>query len=102
MSAKIATPALLKMKVFWNKSCYVIYFAYDVTNGILSYDSNYIMDVVSWPKFGYSSICVREVIITSILQGFDQKKRFFGGWSWFKFNNLGLALGTNVKFYAIL
>ena len=22
-----------------------------------------------------------------------------GGWSWFKFNNLGLALGTNLKFY---
>ena len=24
---------------------------------------------------------------------------FFKGWSWFKFNNLGLALGTNLKFY---
>ena len=24
---------------------------------------------------------------------------FFEGWSWFKFNNLGLALGTNFKFY---
>ena len=23
---------------------------------------------------------------------------FFEGWSWFKFNNLGLALGTNLKF----
>ena len=28
-----------------------------------------------------------------------RKKRFFGGWSWFKFNNLGLAQGTNLKFY---
>ena len=24
---------------------------------------------------------------------------FFEGWSWFKFNNLGMALGTNFKFY---
>ena len=31
---------------------------------------------------------MREVII------FDQK-----GWFWFMFNNLGLALGTNLKFY---
>ena len=28
-----------------------------------------------------------------------RKTAFFGGWAWFKFNNLGLALGTNVKFY---
>ena len=37
------------------------------------------MDVVRWPKFGNSSICIREVIITSILLGFDQKNRFFWG-----------------------
>ena len=28
-----------------------------------------------------------------------KKNAFFEGWSWFKFTNLGLALGTNVKFY---
>ena len=67
MSAKMATPGLLKIKVFWNKGYYVIYSVYDVTNKILSHDSNYIMDVVMWPKFGNSSICTREVIITSIL-----------------------------------
>ena len=27
-----------------------------------------------------------------------RKIAFFEGWSWFKFNNLGLALGTNLKF----
>ena len=27
---------------------------------------------------------------------------FFKGWSWFKFNNLGLVLGTNLKFYTSL
>ena len=35
---------------------------------------------------------MREVITTSILQ------RFFERWSWFKFNNLRVALGTNFKF----
>ena len=97
--AKMATPALLKMKFFWNKCYYVIYSVCDVTNKFLLHDSNYIVDVVTWSKFGYSSIRIREVIITSILKGFDQKNRFFDRWSRFKFNNLGLALGTNLKFY---
>ena len=79
MSAKMAAPALLKIKVFWNKGYYVIYSVYDVTNKILSHDSNYIMDVVMWPKFGNSSISMREVIITSNLLGFDQKNHFFRG-----------------------
>ena len=99
MSAKMATPALLKIKVYGNKGYYVIYSVYDVTHKIVSHDSNYIMDVVMELKLGNSSICIREVITTSILKGFDQKNRFFEGWSWFKFNNLGLALGVNLKFY---
>ena len=28
-----------------------------------------------------------------------RKTAFFEGWSWFKFNNFGMALGTNLKFY---
>ena len=67
MSAKIATPALLKIEVLWKKSYYVIYYVYDGTNKIFSRDSNYIIDVVIWPKFGNSSISRREIIITSIL-----------------------------------
>ena len=67
MSGKMATSGLLKIKVFWNKGYYVIYSVYDVTNKILSHDPNYIVDVFMWPKFGNSSICVKEVIITSIL-----------------------------------
>ena len=54
MSAKMSTPALLKIKVFWNKGYYVIYSVYDVTDKILSHDLNYIMDMVMWPKFGNS------------------------------------------------
>ena len=41
---------------------------------------------------------MREVIITPILEGFDQKKQFFEGYFWFKFNNFGLALGMALKF----
>ena len=46
-------------------------YVHNVTNQILSHDSNHVVDVVMWPKFGNSS----------------------------KFNNLGLALGTNLKLY---
>ena len=66
MSAKMATPGLLKIKDFWNKGYDVIAFA-NVTNKISSHDLNYILDVVMWPKFGNSSTSMREVIITSIL-----------------------------------
>ena len=34
-----------------------------------------------------------------LFSGFDQKNTFFEGWSWFKFNNLGLALGIALEFY---
>ena len=40
-----------------------------------------------------------EVIITSILYGFDQKNFFTEEWSWFKFNNLRLPLGINLKLH---
>ena len=62
MSAKMATPSFLKIKVFWNKVYDVIIYAHVVTYKILSRD-----DVVIWPKFGNSSISMREVIIISIL-----------------------------------
>ena len=40
---------------------------YDVTNEILPRYSNNIVEVIMWPKFGNSSISMREVIIISIL-----------------------------------
>ena len=52
MSVKMATPGLLKITVFWNNDYDVIISFDDVTNKILSRDSNYIVDVVMWPKFG--------------------------------------------------
>ena len=71
ISAKFATPGLLKIKIFRNKGYDVLNSDYDATNKILSHDSNDIVHVVTWPKFGKSllkfGISMREVIITSIL-----------------------------------
>ena len=52
MSTKMATPGLLKTTVIWNKSYDVTVPVDDVTNKILSRDSNYIVDVLMWAKFG--------------------------------------------------
>ena len=41
MSAKLSTACLLKIRTFCNKGYDVIIFAHDVTNRILSRDSNY-------------------------------------------------------------
>ena len=67
MSAKIATLGLLKIMLFWNKGYDIIILAHDVTSKILLGYLNYIVDMVMWPKFGNSSISMREVIIISIL-----------------------------------
>ena len=67
MSAKLAIPDFLKRKVFQNKGYDIITLAYHITKKMLSRDSNYIVDVVMWPKFDNSIIFVREAIITSTL-----------------------------------
>ena len=67
MSAKMATPGLLKITVIWNKGYDVIIVVDDVINKILSRGLNYIVDLLMWPKFGNSNISMREVITTSIL-----------------------------------
>ena len=36
---------------------------------------------------------------TQFYKDLTGKTAFFEGWSWFKLNNLGLALATNMKFY---
>ena len=68
MSAKKATLGLLKVKVLWRKSYDydVINSVHDVTNTVLSRDSNHIVDAVMWLKFANSSISMRQVIITPI------------------------------------
>ena len=67
MSAKMRTPGLLKIMVFWNKDYDVKISVDDVPNKALSRDSNYIVDAFMWPKFGSCSISLREVTTTSTL-----------------------------------
>ena len=67
MSAKLATPGLLKIKLFKNKGCDVVIVDFDVINKTLSRNSNYIVDEVMWPKFHNCSISVREVTIRVII-----------------------------------
>ena len=74
MSEKMAILGLCKIKVFWKKGNDVIIFVHDVTNKILSRDSNYIAHMVMWAKFGNSSISMKEVIVTSI---WPEKPFFF-------------------------
>ena len=48
----MATLVVLKLKLFCSKSYDVITSVYDVASRISSADSNYIVDVIMWPKFG--------------------------------------------------
>ena len=92
MSAKFSTLGLLKLNVTWNKG-------YDITNKTLSHYPKSYCKCGHITKFGNFSIFMTQVIITSILQGFYQKKQFFERCSRLKFNNLELALGITLKFY---
>ena len=67
VSAKLDTLGHLKVKVFWNKGHDIINSVYDITNKILSRDSNSIVDVVMWPKFDVPCISMGKVVIASIL-----------------------------------
>ena len=67
ISSKFDALNLLKMEVFWSKGYEIIISVYDVANEILSRELNHIAEVIMWPKFGSSSISMREVIMTSIL-----------------------------------
>ena len=91
-----------KIKVFWNKVYDLIIFVNDVK--FLSHELNYIVMLpcdqslvtLAFPreKFGNSSISKREVI-----RIWTEKKAFFEECPWFRFNDLGLALGMAFKFY---
>ena len=108
MSAKIATQPFLNKMYFEIKV---------ITSYILSMTSpakfchmTHIMDVVMWTKFGSSSLSIK--VPNSLYKplyhkpqfykDFTRKTAFFEGWSWSKFNNLGLALGSNLEFYTSL
>ena len=73
-----------------------------MTNKILSRHSNFFVNVVIWLKLGNSSISMREIIITLVLERFDQKNHLFWGKVLIQANNLGLALGMALKFHTIV
>ena len=87
MLAKLATPDLLKITVFWIKSYDVILWVYNVINKILLRDSICVVNVAAWPKFGNLSI---------------SKKDFVEGWYWFKFNSLELVRSMVLKNYSVV
>ena len=43
---------------------------------------------------------MRSYLNLNFIRRLPERPLFFEGWSWYKFNNLGLALETNLKFYA--
>ena len=67
LRGKLATSCLLKTKIFWKKGYDVVIFFHDVNSKILSHESNYIVDVAIWSKFGNSSISMWDDIIALIL-----------------------------------
>ena len=98
ISAKMATLGLLKIRIFWNKG-------YDI---IISWRHPQIF--ITWFKFYYRCGHVTKVwqlyhFYEKSYHNLDfiriwlEKPFFFEGWSWFKFNNFGLALDTNLEFY---
>ena len=56
ISTKLTTLGLLKIKLIWSNVYDVIISFHDVTNKILSFESNHVADVVKWPKFERSSL----------------------------------------------
>ena len=99
ISAKLATPGLLKIKVVWNKGYDVISSVDEVINKISSGDSSHIVNVVMWIKFGNPSITMRELVINCFYKNLTRKINFFEGCSWFKFKSLGLTPGMALEFY---
>ena len=65
---------------------------HDVTRRVLSRDSNYIVEVVMWPKFDNSSIFMRSYNVSFI--GIWSEKSIF-----LRDASMGLALAMALKFY---
>ena len=99
MSAKMATPGLLKITVSWNKGYDVsflsmtsptkIYHVIQIILPMCSCDQSLITVAFLWEKLSQPQF----------YKDFTKKTAFFEEWSFFKFNNVGLALGTNLKSY---
>ena len=67
MPAKLATPGLLKIIIFWNKGYDVIIKVFDINSKTLPHVANYIVNAVMLRKFDSSSKSLKDVIIILIL-----------------------------------
>ena len=99
MSAKLADSGLPKRMAFWNK-------VYDVI--ILSMTSPakfcHVIQIILQMRSCGQSLVTQAILWKKLSQpqfynDLTRNNRIFEGSSWFKFNNLGLALGTKLKFY---
>ena len=62
-----------------------------------SRDSNCIADIAIWRMFGKFKISIEKLSLLQFYKDLTRKTLFVEGWSWFKFNNLALALGMTLK-----
>ena len=67
MPAKLATPGLPKIIIFWNKGYDIIIKVCDINSKTLSNVTNYIVNAVMLRKFYSSSKSLKDVIIILIL-----------------------------------
>ena len=75
----MATLGLLKITVFWNKGYDVIIPVNDITNQMLSRDSNYILDVFMWPKLVALAFLWEKLSQPQFYKDLTRKNYFFWG-----------------------
>ena len=78
MSAKSVILGLPKIIVFWNKKYDVLTSVFNEAKQSLSYDSNFIVDVVMWPKFVNSRISIGEIIYLTFITIWLEMGFFYG------------------------
>ena len=99
MSAKMARSGFLKITVFWNN-------AYDVIISVKTSSTKFyhVIQILLYMCSCDQSLAILAFLWKKLSQPqfykeLNRKIAFFEGWSCFKFNNLRLPLGTNLKFY---
>ena len=99
MSAKMATPGLLRIMVFWNE-CYDVIISVITSPGKFYHVIQIILQMCSCDQSLVTVAFLWETLSQpQSYKDLTRKTAFFEGLSSFKFNNLGLALGTNLTFY---
>ena len=96
--ARLATLGVLKRKLFWNKGYGVIIYVHDVSNKILSYDSNYIVDMVTDQSL-VTLAFLWEMLILGV--NFYVCKSYRGGWAVGGAGALWQLIGLQKKFKSI-